>query len=329
MKKLLPHSLIFAPLEGITDDIYREVIAKNYEEWDFLAADFFRVPRIASSHDKIIKKHLGPFFSERPDQLKKIIFQILTSQLDDIEPICEQVQNLGITCLDLNAGCPMKRVVFHKGGSYLLSSPPELQNIISRMRKKFSRFLSVKIRIGLTDDKNFFEILRLLEGEGVDAITLHGRLQTQMYQGKADWDYISKATKFLKIPLIGNGDILTPKNAEQMYKQTNCHSLMIGRGAMRAPWLAGLIKSGNKKLQLPDLKNEIKKYLTLIHTACLEAQLPDDSSLCRIKSLCPTLFDDFQNSKEVRQRALRARCFEEIREAVEELSLEESGAKNK
>ncbi len=329
LTKTNPSSLIFAPLEGITDSIYRQVLAQDFPDWDYYCTDFFRVPRVAAKNDKALRKHLGQYFLDHPKQLNKTIFQILTSPLDEYEIIAKQAQDLGLPWLDLNAGCPIRRVIFHKGGSYLLSSPRELKEIVAGLRKNFSRFLSVKIRIGLTDDQNFFEILRILEGEGVNAITLHGRLQTQMYQGRADWNYISKASTHLTIPLIGNGDIWTPKDAFQMLQETNCHSLMIGRGAIKAPWMAKLIKEKNEVLTLDELKKEIFHYLNSIYEAGVNSKLDKAGALRRIKSLCVSIFDAFPNGLEVRHKVLRATHFSEFKEAVEELALQKCDEKNR
>lgn len=321
-------SLIFAPLEGITDSIFRQVLAENFPEWDYYSTDFFRSSREAPKNDRLIRQHLGSHLLKHPKLLQKTIFQILTSPQDQYETIAQQAQDLGINWLDLNAGCPAKRVVFHKGGSYLLSSPKELQVIVSRLRKKFLKFLSVKIRIGLSDDQYFFEILKILQGEGVDAITLHGRLQTQFYLGQADWNYIAQAVQHLKIPLIGNGDIWTLLDAEKMLKETQCHSLMIGRGAIKAPWFAKLIRE-KKELTLYEHKNEIRAYLNQVYQACLNGQMDKEGALRRIKSLCALIFTEFQNGLEIRTKVMRSSNFEQIKEAVEELVLQKFGEKNK
>ncbi len=317
-----PKSIVLAPLEGITDELYRELILEHYPHWDLHFTDFYRIPRHANKTKNKLIKHIGEKILNKPEYFQKTVVQVLTTSKDALENTCQDLSELGVTWLDLNAGCPMKRVIYHKGGSYLLSDVDEFKTIVQRLRKNFPHFLSVKMRIGFKDDHNFFEILRMLEGEGVNAITLHGRLQSQLYMGSADWSYIAKAASNLKIPLIGNGDIWTPQDAFQMYEQTQCHSLMIGRPAMRAPWLARLIKENIESLSLAELQSEIRNYLTLLYQKNLEYNFLPEQALRRVKAVCPTIFQTFPNGNEIRSKVLRSESFETVKEAVEELVLE-------
>ena len=315
-------SVILAPLEGITDELYRELILNHYPDWDLLFTDFYRIPRHGNKTKKKLIDHIGTRILNTPDFFNKTVVQVLTSSNDAIEQTCQDLNELKVQWLDLNAGCPMRRVIYHKGGSYLLSDLDELKSIVSRLRKNFPHFLTVKIRIGLKDDKNFYEILRMLEGEGVDAITLHGRLQSQLYAGTADWNYIAKATDILKIPLIGNGDIWKASDAFKMYNLTNCHSIMIGRPAMRAPWLAHLIKENKNEILLKELQVEIDNYLTRLFEKNLEYGFHSDQALKRVKEVSPSIFSDFSNGIDVRTKVLRSEKFETVKEAVAELVLE-------
>lgn len=319
---LKAHSLILAPLEGITDALYRRLILEHYPDWDFLFTDFYRIPRHANKSHKFLAEHLGQEIMANPLWFDKTVFQVLGTSKDALEETCEHINELQIKWLDLNAGCPMKRVIGHKGGSYLLSDLDELRLIVKRLRKAFPHFLTVKMRIGFKDDKNFFDILKMLEDEGINAITLHGRLQVQLYLGRADWSYIEKAVQTTSLPLIANGDIWTVEDAKLIYKQTNCHSLMLGRGAIKAPWLASLIKNKKESFSLLELKNEIKKYLYLMYEENLKIGLLEENALRRVKSLSINIFEAFPNGNEVRTKALRSQSLSAFKEAVEELVLE-------
>ena len=140
--------------------------------------------------------------------------------------------------LDINMGCPVKKVIRSGAGSALLKEPQRITKIITAVRAAYSGPLTIKIRSGWdTASVNFTEIGRIAENEGVDAITLHPRTRSQAFSGQADWQQITELKKSLKIPVIGSGDIFTAEAGLLMQQQTGCDGLMIGRGAYGNPWL--------------------------------------------------------------------------------------------
>ena len=141
------NALIFAPLEGYSDVFFRTLLVKNFPDWSAFCCEFYRLSRNAPKNSQSLRAHFGESFLSDPKLKEKIIFQILTSKDDAIEAYCERLSEIKIPWLDLNAGCPMKRIVAHKGGSYLLSEMTDLKTIVSRIRKSYDSFFSVKIRI--------------------------------------------------------------------------------------------------------------------------------------------------------------------------------------
>jgi nifR3 family TIM-barrel protein len=303
-------SLILAPLEGITDATYRNFIRDFLGGWDFYFTDFLRIPQCSSKKSSYISEHLGvvPHF-------ENTVLQILTSQKDAIEPTVKKAYDLGVKWIDLNLGCPANRVVLHQGGSYLLQDLLALKKILKIIRQSFPGIFSVKMRIGFKDDKNFFDLLHLIEDEGVEALTLHPRIRTQFYQGKSDWNYIKQAVEEIKIPVIGNGDIDTLEDIDRMFQETSCHSVMIGRGALRSPWLASFYKSQRKN---PYTDSERKAFLFSyfdgFQKACLEAQLSHEATLKRLKSLCFNFFE--KDEEELKRKVLRSQAISHFMEAV-------------
>jgi hypothetical protein len=134
--------------------------------------------------------------------------------------------------IDINMGCPVKKIVRHGAGAGLLCDPPRLRQIVAATRRHSPRPLTVKIRLGLAQ-VNVFEIARIIQGEGADALAVHFRLQSEMFSGQAHWTYAAPLKERLAIPLIGNGDIHTPDQARQ--RLTQCDAVMIGRGAVADP----------------------------------------------------------------------------------------------
>ncbi|MFK5926505.1 MAG: tRNA dihydrouridine synthase DusB [Desulfuromusa sp.] len=149
----------------------------------------------------------------------------------------EIVKDTG-SLLDINMGCPVKKVVRSGAGSALLQDPHRVGQILTAVRKVYPGALTIKIRSGWDDQSlNFLEIGQIAEAEGVDAITLHPRPRSQGFSGKAHWEHITELKTALNIPVFGSGDIFTAEDGLQMLQQTGCDAIMIGRGAYGNPWL--------------------------------------------------------------------------------------------
>ncbi len=140
--------------------------------------------------------------------------------------------------LDINMGCPVKKVVANGAGSALLREPAKVAAIIRTVRRATSLPLTIKIRTGWeTGAKRFLEIGRIAEDEGCDAVTLHPRSRAQMFEGKADWSQIGELKEALRIPVIGSGDLFSAADVVAMLKQTGCAGAMIARGGLGNPWI--------------------------------------------------------------------------------------------
>jgi tRNA-dihydrouridine synthase B len=140
--------------------------------------------------------------------------------------------------IDINMGCPVKKVVNCGAGSALMRDPSRVRDILSRVRRATPLPLTIKMRTGWqADETNYLEIARIAEGEGCDAITLHPRSRSQMFGGNADWTRISELEKTVKTPVIGSGDLFTSGDVLAMLDQTGCDGVMIARGALGYPWI--------------------------------------------------------------------------------------------
>lgn len=318
---LAPHSLMFAPMEGITDDTYRKVAGRLYPEWDTFSCDFLRVPNPNPFTLKHVRKHFGEDF---PEDLKaKSIYQILTSPGAYLEETVEQVKSLGFHWIDLNLGCPSKTVCKHKGGSYLLSELPELKKIILTIRDTFPGVFTCKIRVGYKDDNNFEDIIRLIQDCGADAVVIHARTRDELYKGVAKWEYIKQAVKVATIPVVGNGDIWTTKDIERYYDYTGCHSIMLARPALKTPWMARLIKH-QKEDSLELRAQEIYRYFMAFYQETGEQGIEEASRIRRLKSVSRYIFDDFPDGATIKSSFLRAKSFEDQLKVLEGLPFEKT-----
>ncbi|MDA9793229.1 tRNA-dihydrouridine synthase family protein [Bacteriovoracaceae bacterium] len=302
-------SLMFAPMEGVTDIAYREVINDLYPQWDTYATDFLRATSGAPYPTKHILKHYGKSAYQNLDVRNKTIYQVLTAQNALTEEICQQINDLEFPWLDINLGCPSKTVVKRHGGSFILSDTNLLKEIIGKVRQNFSGTLTAKIRVGFKDDALFSENLKVIEDMGFDGIIIHARTREQLYKGRANWDYIKQAVEQTNIPIIGNGDVWTTQDIDEIFKYTNCHSTMVARGALKSPWLAKLWKA-NKKDSPANRIIEMKNYFDQLNLSYEEYGYPTTKILKRFKGLSRYMFDDFEDAEHFKTMALRSLSLE-------------------
>lgn len=173
-------SIFFAPMEGITDEAFRKCILKLYPEWDYLACDFLRVPSAGRYPAKHLVRHFGKELIQHQWVQDKTLYQILTSHRAFTTQMVNDLQNLGIPWLDINLGCPSNTVTKNGGGSSLLRDLDALGPLIKIIRDTFKGRLTAKVRIGYSDTSRFEDIIKLLNDEGIDLITVHGRTREMM-----------------------------------------------------------------------------------------------------------------------------------------------------
>jgi nifR3 family TIM-barrel protein len=179
------------------------------------------------------KRYLTYYDDEHP-----ISAQLFGSNPDTLADSARIVQDAGFDLVDLNLGCPAKRVVSCNGGSGLLRDLPLIERIFSAIRSAVTIPFTVKFRMGWNDkDIVCVDLARLAEDCGLNAVALHARTREDGYTGQARWEYIAAVKDAVSIPVIGNGDIRTPEDAAAMVDATHCDAVMIGRAAPANPWI--------------------------------------------------------------------------------------------
>ena len=225
----LSGNLFLAPLSGISDYPFRQ-LAREYG----CGLAFTEMV----SADGLLRK--GKSFLRIGEGEHPVSVQLFGSKPETLSEAARIAESMGADAIDINMGCPAKQVVGPGAGADLMRFPGKVREILSVVRKVLKSPLTVKIRSGWDGEHiNAVEISKIAEDCGVDAISIHPRTKVQGYGGRADWDLVGEVRKAVHIPVIGNGDITTPRLAEKMLKETGCSGVMIGRGALGNPWIFG------------------------------------------------------------------------------------------
>jgi tRNA-dihydrouridine synthase B len=179
----------------------------------------------------------SPFLMRYPEE-RPLFYQLFVSPGQDVRPAVERLHRLDAQGIDLNLGCPAPNMRKQGAGCFLTDDPEQVRNLVAILRRSTALPLSAKIRLGTTlDESRLIEFCRMLEGEGVDLLSVHGRLHGEKFCRRPRWDWIGKVKRALAIPLLANGGIFSVDDAKRCLEESGADGLMIGRGAAVRPWL--------------------------------------------------------------------------------------------
>ena len=227
---ILDNPLVLAPMAGVTDLPFR-LLCKE------MGAGLLCTEMVSAKAIYYKNKNTKTLMEIHPEE-HPVSLQLFGSDADLMAQIAKQIEGQPFDILDVNMGCPVPKVVNNGEGSALLKNPKLIREIVTKMSHAIQKPLTVKIRIGFEGyPVDPVEIAKVIEDSGAAAIAVHGRTREQYYSGKADWETIRKVKEAVKIPVIGNGDVDSPKKAAQLLEETGCDGIMIGRAAQGNPWI--------------------------------------------------------------------------------------------
>jgi tRNA-dihydrouridine synthase B len=227
---------VLAPMAGVADRAFRETCAR-------FGASYVVSEMVSSKglqyHDKKTAELMALSEAERPAGI-----QLFGDDPAVMAEAAKMAMEYEPDAIDINMGCPAPKVSCNGSGSALMKNPPLCGEIVAAVKRAVPVPVTVKIRKGWDRSSvNAVEVAKICESAGADAITVHGRTREQMYAPPADWDIIRQVKQAVKIPVIGNGDVVSAQTAAQMLEQTGCDLVMVGRAALGNPWLFAQINA--------------------------------------------------------------------------------------
>jgi nifR3 family TIM-barrel protein len=223
--------LVLAPMAGITDRQFRLVL-RRVGGVGLVTMEFVSSEAMVRGNVRTLKM-MHYCEEERP-----LSIQIYGSHPERMAEAARMVEEMGADICDINMGCPANKVLKGCSGCALMGDLDLAHDIVRTVRAAIRIPLTVKFRLGVRDEsKNYLELGRICEGEGVDAVAMHGRTAKQMFRGRADWSHIARLKEALSIPVVGNGDVACAEDAIRMFGETGCDGVMIGRASMKNPWI--------------------------------------------------------------------------------------------
>ncbi len=271
---------VLAPMAGVTDTVFRRLI-RHQGGCGLMMTEFTSSHGIVAStrsrRDTKTKRYLAFEEEERP--ISAQLFGADPQVMADAARVCE---DLGFDIVDINFGCPVKKVVNCNGGSGCLRDLPLVDRILKTVRAAISIPLTCKFRAGWNDRELVFRQMgQLAEDNGLAAVALHPRTREQGYAGFADWTRIAELKSHIRIPVIGNGDVNSPEDAVRMIAETGCDAVMIGRCAASNPWIfrqiAEFLATGRYEEPTDEMRYEImRRYFVMLsgdenHAPALDA----------------------------------------------------------
>ena len=234
----------FAPLQGYTDSIFREVHAKHFSGVDAYYTPFCRLEKgDVRWHDR---KDLQPDRNPLLREQNRLVPQIIANTAEEVDILVNRLMELDYHRIDVNFGCPFPMIAKKQKGAGILASPDMVENVLSALKKYASCEFSVKMRLGMNEENEWVALIPLLNESNLKQITLHARIGKEQYKGEMHYEAFSDFMKQCKIPLVFNGDIVDlPSYLSMCEKYPSVSGVMIGRGLLQNPFLVEEIVSGS------------------------------------------------------------------------------------
>ncbi len=271
----LPSAL--APMQDVTDLAFMRLLGKKGVP-DYFFTEYFRVHGHSTLEQHIVDS------IEQHGTGRPVFAQMIGESLSHLQRTAHLLQRLPIAGIDLNMGCPAPKVYRKNVGGGLLREPEKVEQIFAVLRDCCHCRFTVKMRIGFEDDRHFDDILKLVNAYQIDCLSIHGRTVRQMYRGEVDYERIRLAVDRVDCPVFANGNITSAEKALWVRHATGCHGVMVGRSAIRNPWIFRQIreKSTGQDVFQPTLR-DVRSYIDDLWQTMDNPAIPERNRLNRMK----------------------------------------------
>ncbi len=266
-----------APMQDVTNRSFMDVIAQ-YGCPDYFFTEYFRVHATSGLEkgilDAIVNNTTG----------QPIFAQMIGESIPDLVRTAKHLSQYPIAGVDLNMGCPAPRIYRKNVGGGLLRDPEKVDRILGELRSVISGRLTVKMRVGFEDTENFDKILHLLNHHQIDLLSLHGRTVKEMYHGEVNYNLIAYAVKTVNCPVLANGNVTSAQTAIQILNQTKAAGVMIGRSAIRNPWIFTQLRQGlsGQPISIIPL-SEVRNYIDRLYESPIAQSISERSRVSYMK----------------------------------------------
>ena len=314
--KLPDFPLLLAPMEDVSDPPFRALCKKNGA--DLMFTEFISSEGLIRDAEKSVQK-LDIYEYERP-----IGIQIFGDKIESMRQAAEIAEKAKPEIIDINYGCPVKKVACKGAGAGILLDLPKMQSMTKEIVDAVNLPVTVKTRLGWDENSiKIVEVAKRLQDVGIKALTIHGRTRKQMYKGEANWEYIAevKNDPQIQIPIFGNGDINTPEKALEYKERYNVDGIMIGRASIGYPWIFNEIKNfinEKKKIKKPSLEeriNTVKRHLDF----SIEWK-GETLGLLEMRRHYTNYFRGIENFKKFRMQLIESASYEESLETLNKIN---------
>lgn len=314
----IPRPIVcLAPMAGYTDSPYRQIV-KEICPRVICFTEFTNVAGLLHGNEATLRQ-----VTFNPEKERPIIAQIFGNEPEQFRLAAAKLTELGVDAIDINMGCPARKVVSSDCGSSLLKDAPLAEEIVRATIEGTRLPVSVKMRIGISgyDADYFFRYAKRMEDAGANAITIHGRTSKQMYGGTADWNPMYEVKKILRIPVIGNGDIKS--GADALAKIGNLDGVMAGRGSFGNPWVFQEIFAAfeGQQYEAPNFAEKIQWIMRHTNLTCgfYEKEGNLGSPLISMRKQFAWYIRGVPHASQLRQRLMQVKEAQDVFNALQEV----------